>query len=112
MTRLAGEVADGLQVHGFTTGRYLRERTLPALAEGLAAAGRTRSDVTGCLPGLVVSGRTSAERAEAAAAEQATIPFSGSTPAYPPVLKLPRWASLPGRLHPLPVGPRGDPRTA
>src|SRR4051812_31708584 len=39
MTRLAGEIADGLLAHGFTTARYLRERTLPALAEGLAAAG-------------------------------------------------------------------------
>ena len=39
MTRLAGEVADGLLAHGFTTERYLRERTLPALEEGLATAG-------------------------------------------------------------------------
>ena len=42
MTRLAGEVADGLLVHGFTTERYLREHTLPALAEGLALSGRSR----------------------------------------------------------------------
>src|ERR687889_76730 len=42
MTRLAGEVADGLLVHGFTTERYLRERTLPALEEGLAVGGRGR----------------------------------------------------------------------
>ena len=64
MTRLAGEVADGLLVHGFTTERYLRERTLPALGDGLAASGRARSDVTISLPGLVVSGRTDDERAE------------------------------------------------
>ena len=48
MTRLAGEVADGLLVHGFTTERYLRERTLPALARGPrggrpVARGRWRS---------------------------------------------------------------------
>jgi alkanesulfonate monooxygenase SsuD/methylene tetrahydromethanopterin reductase-like flavin-dependent oxidoreductase (luciferase family) len=30
MTRLAGEVADGLLAHGFTTARCLREQTLPA----------------------------------------------------------------------------------
>ena len=57
MTRLVGEVADGLLVHGFTTERYLRERTLPALEEGLTAAGRDRSAVAVTLPGLVVSGR-------------------------------------------------------
>src|SRR3954454_18491175 len=52
MTRLAGEIADGLLAHGFTTSRYLRERTLPALEEGLAVAGRSRADVTVSLPGL------------------------------------------------------------
>src|SRR5918997_6968858 len=53
MTRLAGEIADGLLAHGFTTARYLRERTLPALEEGLAAAGRGREQVTVSLPGFV-----------------------------------------------------------
>src|SRR4051812_17835835 len=31
MTKIAGEVADGFFLHGFTTERYLREVTLPAL---------------------------------------------------------------------------------
>jgi probable F420-dependent oxidoreductase len=88
MTRLAGEVADGLLAHGFTTARYLRERTLPALEEGLAAAGRTRDEITVSLPGLVVSGITDAERAEATAGVKKTIAFYGSTPAYRPVLEL------------------------
>jgi probable F420-dependent oxidoreductase len=112
MTRLAGEVADGLLVHGFTTARYLRERTLPALEEGMAAAGRSRSDLTISLPGLVVSGRTDAERAEAAAAVKATIAFYGSTPAYRPVLELHGWEALADELHSLSVGRREDKWTA
>ena len=40
MTEVAGEVADGLLVHAFTTERYLREVTLPAVERGLAASGR------------------------------------------------------------------------
>ena len=32
MTRVAGQVADGLLVHSFTTRSYLREVTLPVLA--------------------------------------------------------------------------------
>jgi probable F420-dependent oxidoreductase len=112
MTRLAGEIADGLLAHGFTTARYLRERTLPALEEGLAAAGRSRADVTVSLPGLVVSGRTDAERAEAAAAVRATIAFYGSTPAYRPVLELHGWDALGDRLHALSVGRREDKWTA
>ena len=112
MTRLVGEVADGLLVHGFTTARYLRERTLPALEEGLSASGRSRADVTVSLPGLVVTGRTDAELAEAAAAVKATIAFYGSTPAYRPVLELHGWAALGEELHALSVGRREDKWTA
>ena len=112
MTRLAGEVADGLLAHGFTTARYLRERTLPVLDEGLAAAGRSREEVTVSLPGFVVTGRTDAERAEAAAAVKATIAFYGSTPAYRPVLELHGWDSLADELHALSVSRREDKWTA
>jgi probable F420-dependent oxidoreductase len=112
MTRLAGEVADGLLAHGFTTARYLRERTLPVLAEGLEAAGRSREDVTVSLPGFVVTGRTEAERAGAAAAVKATIAFYGSTPAYRPVLELHGWEALADELHALSVARREDKWTA
>jgi probable F420-dependent oxidoreductase len=112
MTRLVGEVGDGLLVHGFTTERYLRERTLPALEEGLTASGRARADVAVTLPGLVVAGRTDDERAEAAAAVKATIAFYGSTPAYRPVLELHGWESLADELHALSVSRREDKWTA
>src|SRR5579872_5958100 len=44
MTAVAGEVADGFLCHGFTTESYLREVTLPALAEGRRAAGLSMAD--------------------------------------------------------------------
>src|SRR5579862_5394420 len=44
MTEVAGEVADGLLVHPFTTERYIREVTLPALERGLAKSGRELKD--------------------------------------------------------------------
>jgi probable F420-dependent oxidoreductase len=112
MTQLAGEVADGLLVHGFTTERYLRERTIPALEEGLATAGRERSQVAVTLPGLVASGRTEEEMTEAAQAVKATIAFYGSTPAYRPVLELHGWGALADELHALSVGRREDKWTA
>jgi probable F420-dependent oxidoreductase len=112
MTRLAGEVADGLLVHGFTTARYLGERTLPALEEGLALSGRPRDSVTVSLPGLVVSGRTDEEMVRAAAAVKATIAFYGSTPAYRPVLELHGWEALADELHALSVSRREDKWTA
>ena len=42
MTRTAAEVADGLLVMPFHSHRHFRERTLPAVEAGLAAAGRDR----------------------------------------------------------------------
>lgn len=112
MTRLAGEVADGLLAHAFTTARYLRERTLPALAEGLVAAGRAREQVSVSLPGFVVTGATEEERTAAADAVRRQIAFYGSTPAYRPVLELHGWAALADELHELSVGRREDRWTA
>jgi len=43
MTEVAGEVCDGFLCHSFTTERYLREVTLPALERGAAKGGRTRA---------------------------------------------------------------------
>ncbi|MGY1811526.1 TIGR03617 family F420-dependent LLM class oxidoreductase [Blastococcus sp. SYSU D00820] len=112
MTRLAGEVADGLLAHAFTTARYLRERTLPALEEGLAAAGRDRSQVAVSLPGFVVTGRTPEERAQSATRTRERIAFYGSTPAYRPVLELHGWGALADELHALSVSRRDDRWTA
>ena len=44
MTQVAGEVADGFFVHGFTTERYMRETTLRALRLGRAAVGNDNLD--------------------------------------------------------------------
>src|SRR4029450_3247557 len=44
MTEVAGEVADGILLHGFTTERYVREVTMPALERGWARAGTQRGD--------------------------------------------------------------------
>ncbi len=99
MTEVAGEVADGLLVHGFTTERYLREVTLPALERGLAAGGRSRTDVEVSLPGMVVTGTTDAELAAAARGVRAQLAFYGSTPAYRPVLELHGWGDLHAELH-------------
>jgi probable F420-dependent oxidoreductase len=99
MTEVAGEVADGLLVHGFTTERYLREVTLPALERGLATGGRSRADVEVSLPGMVVTGSTDAEVDASARAVRAQLAFYGSTPAYRPVLELHGWGDLHTELH-------------
>ncbi len=101
MTEVAGEVADGLLAHPFTTERYLRDATLPALARGLAASGRTRSDVQISYPGMVVTGDDEAAFVRSAADTRKQLAFYGSTPAYRPVLELHGWGDLQSELHTL-----------
>ncbi len=87
MTEVAGEVADGMIVHAFTTEKYLRETTLPALERGFAKAGKSRQDFEISYPVFVVTGQNEEELAQAEVATRKQIAFYGSTPAYKPVLE-------------------------
>ena len=104
MTAVAGEVADGLCTHGFTTADYVRQVTLPHLQEGLARAGRSRQDVEVTIPAMMAI--VDDERDHRLRALRSTIAFYGSTPAYRPVLDLHGWGALGDELHTLSV--RGD----
>jgi len=99
MTEVAGEVADGMLAHGFTTERYLREVTVPALERGLALSGRVRGDVEISYPGMIVTGEDEAGFAAARQAVKAQLAFYGSTPAYLPVLELHGWGALHTELN-------------
>jgi probable F420-dependent oxidoreductase len=94
MTETAGEVADGMLVHAFSTERYLREATLPALERGFEKAGRTREGFEITAPALVVARDSEEEIAEGIEAVKAQIGFYGSTPAYRPVLEIHGWGEL------------------
>lgn len=99
MTQVAGEVADGFLVHGFTTERYLREVTMPALRRGRELANKTLSGFEVAGSPLVATGRTGEELQLAADGVRGQIAFYGSTPAYRPVLELHGWGDLADRLH-------------
>jgi probable F420-dependent oxidoreductase len=101
MTEVAGEVADGLLVHPFTTERYIREVTLPALERGLAKAGRAREDFQISLSGLIATGGNDEERSVAIKRVRSQIAFYGSTPAYRGVLELHGWGDLQTELNSL-----------
>jgi probable F420-dependent oxidoreductase len=99
MTEVAGEVCDGFLCHGFTTERYLREVTLPALERGAAKAGRTLADIEISGPAFVVTGTTEEEMAASVAGTKQQIAFYGSTPAYRGVLELHGWGDLQDDLN-------------
>ncbi len=94
MTEVAGEVCDGFFCHGFTTEKYLREVTIPALEEGRKKAGKTMDGFEVCGPSFVVTGNTEEELEKAKVGTRQQIAFYGSTPAYRSVLELHGWGEL------------------
>ena len=101
MTEAAGEVCDGFICHGFTTEKYLREVTIPALQRGRAKVGRTLDGFEIVGPSFVVTGTDEAELAAAATGTRQQIAFYGSTPAYRAVLELHGWGGLQDELNAL-----------
>jgi probable F420-dependent oxidoreductase len=99
MTEVAGEVCDGFICHGFTTEKYLREVTMPALERGRAKAGKTMEGFEIVGPSLVVTGSTDEEIENAAAGTRQQISFYGSTPAYRNVLEIHGWGGLQEELN-------------
>jgi len=101
MTEVAGEVCDGFICHGFTTERYLREVTVPALARGRAKAGKSMEGFEIVGPSFVVTGNNGEEFDAAESGTRQQIAFYGSTPAYKGVLELHGWDGLHEELNAL-----------
>ena len=101
MTEVAGEVCDGFICHGFTTERYLREITIPALQRGRAKAGKSLDGFEIVGPSFVVTGTSASEINLAATSTKQQIAFYGSTPSYRGVLELHGWDDIHAQLNAL-----------
>ncbi len=101
MTEVAGEVADGMLVHAFTTPKYLAEVTMPAIEAGLKTSGRSREGYEVCYPAFVVSGHDEKVWEETRGAVSKQIAFYGSTPAYRRVLDVHGWGEMQTELNTL-----------
>lgn len=99
MTRTAAEVADGLLVMPFHSHRHFQERTLPAVAEGLARRGRPEDAFQVFPQAIVAMGRTDSEITAARTGVRGLLAFYGSTPAYRPVLDVEGWGELQPELN-------------
>jgi probable F420-dependent oxidoreductase len=82
MTRMAGEMADGIHVHPLHSIRYLNEILLPKVAEGAALANRSSDDVKLAVPVFSVVGDSEEERAPWKDRARSQIAFYGSTRNY------------------------------
>ncbi len=86
MTRAMAAHADGIIIHPFNTGAFLREQTMPIIETGLADSGRDRSSLTlnvGCIAAPCL---TDEQYERATTAIRFNLAFYGSTPAYRVVL--------------------------
>jgi probable F420-dependent oxidoreductase len=101
MAEVAGEVADGMLIHAFTTAKYIREVSLPALEMGLAKSGRARSELELCYPAFIVTGNDEREWEAMRSATAKQIAFYGSTPAYRGVLEVHGWGEMQTELNTL-----------
>jgi probable F420-dependent oxidoreductase len=99
MAEVAGETADGVLAHAFTTERYMREVTIPAIERGLATSGRSRSSFQMACPVFVVTGVDEEAMTNSMAVHRKQIAFYGSTPAYRPVLEMHGWGDLQTELN-------------
>lgn len=99
MTEVAGETCDGIICHAFTTEKYVREVTLPAIERGLEKAGRRREDFEIKCPIFVVSGENEEQMTASRKKIKQQIGFYGSTPAYRSVLEIHGWGELQGELN-------------
>lgn len=97
MTRMAGEIADGMFVHPFNSAQSFSELTLPNLKLGAETSGRAQP----CKVSIQVITATALDEPsmqEALFAARRQIAFYASTPAYRPVLELHGWGDLQPRL--------------
>lgn len=95
LTRAVAEHADGLLVMPFGSKRFLHENTLPAVRDGLAAAGRGPGEFA-VIPEIIVSAGSDAG---AHASARRLLAFYGSTPAYRPLLAAHGWEDLQPELN-------------
>ena len=99
MTKVAAEVADGMIMHPFSSAKYIREVTLPAIAAGLERSGRTLSNFELDYAPIVATGVNEASIRKAREIARDRIAFYGSTEAYKPVLDIHGWGDLQVELN-------------
>ena len=87
MLRVAGEVCDGVRLHGFCTRRYIDDVVMRELKTGMLKGGRAREQFEIAGGGFIATGPDEAAVAKMVEWVRYRVAFYGSTPAYWPVLE-------------------------
>jgi len=106
MSRLVGEVADGIHVHPFHSPEYVKDVQKKAIEEGLARSGRSLDAITFSCPIMTAVGDSDEELERTREHARMMIAFYGSTRTYSPVFEHHGYDGLSNELHDLQK--RGD----
>lgn len=98
MTKVAAELADGMIMHPFSSEKYMREVTLPAIEQGLHTSGRTLDEFALDYAPMIATATTAEGLARAIEIVRGRIAFYGCTVAYKPVLDIHGWGELQDEL--------------
>ena len=99
MLGVAGEVCDGVLIHGFSTHKYTQEYILPQIARGAARSGRTLEDIEVTAGGFIVTGRDEEEVERQRQVTKGRISFYASTRSYLPVMSAHGWDDTAAKLY-------------
>lgn len=98
MARLAGEICDGVRMHGFCTAKYIQDVIWPELRRGAGRAGRDPSTLEVSGGGFIVTGANQSEVEQHREAAR-RVSFYGSTRTYHGVFEAHGWSDIGPRLH-------------
>lgn len=99
MTRLVGEVADGIHVHPFHSPSFVQEVQRPQIEEGLARSGRRIEDITFQCPIMTAVGDSEEELSKTREHARTMIAFYGSTRSYSMIFDHHGFEGLSNELH-------------
>ncbi len=104
MLRVAGEVCDGVLLHGFCTPKYTRDVIIPNLKIGAERSGRSLDDFEINAGGFIITGATEEEVESKKAGVKGQISFYASTRSYESVMSTHGWEDTAARLYRMSVG--------
>ncbi len=99
MSRLAGELCDGVRLHPIGTFAYTRERVLPLITKGAGRSGRVLGDIDVVGAPFLALGRDEGELAGKREAVKQQISFYASTRTYTAPLEFHGWQDAGTELH-------------
>ncbi len=99
MSRLVGEVADGVHIHPFHSPSFVQDVQRKSIDEGLTRSGRSLKDITFSIPVMTAVGDSDEEMAKPREHSRMMIAFYGSTRAYAPVFDHHGYAGLSDELY-------------